>query len=234
MACIRQRGENMSYQIPEWYAPGIEPPDSKKQAGWSAGEKPPAEWFDWFFNRSYQTFLAHDAVIQKIGEADDLNTAAKEIVPAINETNQRLSQLASILFGARDRFDIEDEIDFRAPGNNGKMYDLIEGSNIFTVRSSSRTSTTAAETAGTATIHLVQASQLEAGKEYVTYDDSAFGKVSVGAVNTSTNEATISSLPVNLKKKAVIARTTAVIDSVNHKIKIGSWGTSTIKIAEVP
>ncbi|QXJ39600.1 hypothetical protein BV455_02966 [Parageobacillus caldoxylosilyticus] len=39
--------------LPEWNATGVEPPQSKKDNGWGATEKPPADWFNWFFNKTY-------------------------------------------------------------------------------------------------------------------------------------------------------------------------------------
>ncbi|WP_274853277.1 phage tail protein [Bacillus methanolicus] len=39
--------------LPEWNAPGVEPPQSKKNSGWGPGEKPPGDWFNWFFNKTY-------------------------------------------------------------------------------------------------------------------------------------------------------------------------------------
>jgi Phage tail fibre repeat len=39
--------------LPEWNAPGVEPPQSKKDSGWGAQEKPPGDWFNWFFNKTY-------------------------------------------------------------------------------------------------------------------------------------------------------------------------------------
>ncbi|KYD28183.1 hypothetical protein [Geobacillus stearothermophilus] len=39
--------------LPEWNAPGVEPPQSKKDNGWGTGEKPPSDWFNWFFNKTY-------------------------------------------------------------------------------------------------------------------------------------------------------------------------------------
>lgn len=39
--------------LPEWNVPGVEPPQSKKDNGWGPGEKPPSDWFNWFFNKTY-------------------------------------------------------------------------------------------------------------------------------------------------------------------------------------
>jgi hypothetical protein len=39
--------------LPEWNVPGVEPPQSKKDNGWGPREKPPADWFNWFFNKTF-------------------------------------------------------------------------------------------------------------------------------------------------------------------------------------
>jgi hypothetical protein len=39
---------------PEWNNTGTEPPQTKKDAGFDPGEKPPAQWFNWLFNKIYQ------------------------------------------------------------------------------------------------------------------------------------------------------------------------------------
>lgn len=41
-------------QLPEWNATGVEPPASKKSEGWQPEDKPPADWFNWLFNRAYK------------------------------------------------------------------------------------------------------------------------------------------------------------------------------------
>ncbi len=37
-------------KVPDWKAEGVEPPDSLKSGGFSAGYKPPAAYFNWFWN----------------------------------------------------------------------------------------------------------------------------------------------------------------------------------------
>lgn len=37
--------------VPDWSATGTEPPESLKQSGFEAGYKPPAAYFNWFWNR---------------------------------------------------------------------------------------------------------------------------------------------------------------------------------------
>lgn len=47
---------NFNEKLPEWHKEGIEPPESKKTEGWSASDRPPAEWFNWLFHRTYKVF----------------------------------------------------------------------------------------------------------------------------------------------------------------------------------
>ena len=44
-------------QLPEWHATGVEPPESKKNQGWQPDDKPPADWFNWLFNRIYKVLV---------------------------------------------------------------------------------------------------------------------------------------------------------------------------------
>lgn len=40
---------------PEWTVKGVQPPDEiAKEKGWLAGYKPPASYFNWFFNKCYE------------------------------------------------------------------------------------------------------------------------------------------------------------------------------------
>jgi hypothetical protein len=62
-------------QLPEWHAQGVEPPASKKNTGWNAGEKPPADYWNWQMNRTYMVLKE---LREKVAEAQDLlnHTAA--------------------------------------------------------------------------------------------------------------------------------------------------------------
>ncbi|EAD4808932.1 hypothetical protein EON13_15350, partial [Listeria monocytogenes] len=52
--------------LARWEATGTKPPDSTIQNGWLAGTKPPADWFNWYFNRTY-------TALKEIQEAAALN-----------------------------------------------------------------------------------------------------------------------------------------------------------------
>ncbi|MEB2275857.1 hypothetical protein LAV82_17745 [Bacillus sp. ILBB4] len=41
--------------LPEWKNSGQEPPSTVKDQGWGALNRPPAEWLNWFFNRTYKS-----------------------------------------------------------------------------------------------------------------------------------------------------------------------------------
>lgn len=47
----------MSYQTtpPEWKNAGQEPPSLKRESGWAPLDRPPAEWLNWFFNKTYES-----------------------------------------------------------------------------------------------------------------------------------------------------------------------------------
>lgn len=41
-------------QLPTWNKEGVEPPQSLKDNGWQPSQKPPADYFNWFFNKVYK------------------------------------------------------------------------------------------------------------------------------------------------------------------------------------
>jgi hypothetical protein len=58
-------------ELPRW-ADGVdalitEPSEGKKTIGWDAGERPPAQFFNWLLNRIYQWLVYADQVIPPIG-----------------------------------------------------------------------------------------------------------------------------------------------------------------------
>lgn len=41
-------------QLPAWNKEGVEPPQSLKDEGWQPSQKPPADYFNWFFNKTFK------------------------------------------------------------------------------------------------------------------------------------------------------------------------------------
>lgn len=83
--------------MPEWNNVGAEPSAQKKTDGWLPTEKPPADWFNWLFNRGYKSIEEIRNIIDginddTIGDLSTLTTTEKaSLVGAINEINEELS-----------------------------------------------------------------------------------------------------------------------------------------------
>lgn len=80
---------NFTKQLPVWKSKGIEPPQGIKDTGWKVAQRPPASYFDWFFNRTYEALKElQDGSTHKttVGDLLTLKTLSKDtIVAAINE-----------------------------------------------------------------------------------------------------------------------------------------------------
>ncbi|WP_411552183.1 hypothetical protein [Paenibacillus lautus] len=63
-------------QAPTWSAPGVEPPESKKQEGWQVNDKPPAAWLNWFMSLTAESLKE---LQQKAAEKSDITTINSEI-----------------------------------------------------------------------------------------------------------------------------------------------------------
>jgi hypothetical protein len=74
-------------KLPEWNNPGTEPPQSTKDSGWTAGAKPPADWFNWFFYLVYQALqeLQQNGYTQ--AEITQAITAAVSMATATAQNN---------------------------------------------------------------------------------------------------------------------------------------------------
>lgn len=76
-------------KVPEWENIGVEPPEELKKEGFKAGYKPPASYFNWFFNRIGESVkelqerlsanLKAMAFKDKVGDADITDVAASKI-----------------------------------------------------------------------------------------------------------------------------------------------------------
>lgn len=74
-------------QMPEWNDAGIEPPKSKKDAGWQVNDKPPAGWLNWLFNRTYKVLAEIRSVFSAhAGDNDRHVTSAKQAAWDSKET----------------------------------------------------------------------------------------------------------------------------------------------------
>lgn len=90
-------------QLPEWHAEGVEPPTSKKNTGWQAGEKPPADYWNWQMNRAYkalQELQQKAAEKADVGDMSSVPTTAKDAAGAITELFTSVSDGKALVAGA--------------------------------------------------------------------------------------------------------------------------------------
>ena len=81
---------NFNEQLPDWEATGVEPPASKKTAGWQPDDKPPADWFNWFFNRAYKVMQEIRTVLG--GHVDAAAPHSGHETPAGAQTKASLAE----------------------------------------------------------------------------------------------------------------------------------------------
>lgn len=81
-------------ETPEWENVGVEPPSTLKSDGFLAGYKPPADYFNWFFNRIYKAVqeIKDKSLTNELGGdvyfTEDNSSSAEE--PTIDPSVQSL------------------------------------------------------------------------------------------------------------------------------------------------
>lgn len=71
---------------PKWENAGTEPPDSLKKEGFRAGYKPPAEYFNWFFNRIYKCVTELQSKFASTGvEVGGLTETVNELKKSVSD-----------------------------------------------------------------------------------------------------------------------------------------------------
>jgi len=110
---------------PEWNASGAIPPQSKKDQGWQEEERPPAEWFNWLFNRTYESLIEHDGLFTDLENGDfNLQTSGTNV--AIDDSV--LSFVANEVQSAIDELDSRQvNITNKLPDNAGAHNSIYRG-----------------------------------------------------------------------------------------------------------
>ncbi|MDF2657752.1 MAG: hypothetical protein K0Q94_543, partial [Paenibacillus sp.] len=111
---------------PRWSNAGTEPPEGLKTDGWAPKQKPPADYFNWLHNKTYESIqelqqkaaekTALDAVDAELDVVQDNLSAAPSTPITINQgvsvvTAERKSRFKSLTFKGRTLFNI--------PGRDG-------------------------------------------------------------------------------------------------------------------
>lgn len=88
-------------QLPVWNSEGVEPPASLKNEGWEPGVKPPAQYFDWLFNRTYKCLEELQAIAEELktnkANGADLTAVSDMLTTYLDEFNQHLQKTASLI-----------------------------------------------------------------------------------------------------------------------------------------
>lgn len=107
-------------KLPEWGNPGTEPPANKKQAGFLPGEKPPADWFNWLFNRGYKVLEEIRSKVELIGNKgkpggyaslDDSGKVPADLLPFNEELENTVAQHTEDINQLEERLDTEQRQD---------------------------------------------------------------------------------------------------------------------------
>ncbi|EAC6985229.1 TPA: hypothetical protein RF195_000813 [Listeria monocytogenes] len=127
-----------------WEATGTKPPDSTIQNGWLAGTKPPADWFNWYFNSTYialkelQELAALNAdLINHIGNTNNPHSVTKAQLGLSDVENFGIASLdeakagiasnklmtpASMLAAIKERFNTQNILFEGAAWPSGNTY----------------------------------------------------------------------------------------------------------------
>lgn len=63
-------------ELPEWNAPGIVPSEEAKKSGWGPNQHPPADWFNWQWNLTYQALKELQENAQHIDDSFSIADAS--------------------------------------------------------------------------------------------------------------------------------------------------------------
>lgn len=63
-------------ELPEWNAPGIVPSEEAKKSGWGPNQHPPADWFNWQWNLTYQALKELQENAQHIDDSVSIGDAS--------------------------------------------------------------------------------------------------------------------------------------------------------------
>ncbi|EGT1882235.1 hypothetical protein I2L60_002510 [Listeria monocytogenes] len=130
--------------LARWEATGTKPPGSTIQNGWLAGTKPPADWFNWYFNSTYtalkelqelaalnadlvnhtgNTNNPHGVTKEQIGLSDVENFGIASLEEAkAGIASNKLMTPASVLAAIKERFNTQNILFEGAAWPSGNTY----------------------------------------------------------------------------------------------------------------
>ncbi|EAG2762063.1 hypothetical protein HCU44_000955 [Listeria monocytogenes] len=138
--------------LARWEATGTKPPDSTIQNGWLAGTKPPADWFNWYFNSTYtalkelQELAALNAdLINHTGNTNNPHSVTKAQLGLSDVENFGIASLdeakagiasnklmtpASVLAAIKEQFNTQNVLFEGAAWPSGSTYKFVNGQKV--------------------------------------------------------------------------------------------------------
>ncbi|NGP45957.1 hypothetical protein G4V62_13745 [Bacillaceae bacterium SIJ1] len=94
----------LNTELPEWNAQGVKPPQSKLDAGWQEGDKPPAQWHNWFFHQTYESLKE---IVEKSISAEQLDTHITDTTNphAVTKAQVGLSNVDNVKQASKAEYD---------------------------------------------------------------------------------------------------------------------------------
>ncbi|KNH23933.1 hypothetical protein ACS78_08250 [Priestia megaterium] len=92
-------------KLPEWQNPGQEPPNTRKNSGWSPQDRPPAEWLNFHQHRTYKALdeLQKNAVHQEIvGNPNQLGNSPQQLSKTLLDRGLNIKDFGAIGDGVTD------------------------------------------------------------------------------------------------------------------------------------
>ncbi|EPN9732366.1 hypothetical protein ACT48U_002194 [Listeria monocytogenes] len=138
--------------LARWEAMGTKPPDSTIQNGWLAGTKPPADWFNWYFNSTYialkeiqevaalnadlvnhtaNTDNPHSVTKAQIGLSDVENFGIASLDEAkAGIASNKLMTPASVLAAIKEHFNTQNVLFEGEAWPSGSTYKFVNGQKV--------------------------------------------------------------------------------------------------------
>lgn len=129
------------------------------------------------------------------------------------------------------RMQIQMELDGRVPGNSGTFADPLDGSTNKISLDTALTDIIEAVAIGTTTLKVASVDGFTPFTQVTIFDDVAKEDVMITEVGTNTIK--VQALKNSYKKGAKVARSNALIDTVNAEMGVGDWQTYNVELVEV-
>ena len=115
-------------EYPRWDNTGSEPPGEKKSEGWQPGEKPPADFFNWFFASVYNSFIEVDGgIAQRVSDIlSNGITSGGEVMQNVPDLSVLVENTEGYIDGYRVILDSLETVDLSAhvPGSDSRWVSL--------------------------------------------------------------------------------------------------------------